>query len=142
MQIEIDGVTYRTLQKLNAKQQLHIARRIMPILAGLGQGRAILGPGGEITDTTMFSAMAPIAQVLSEMKDEEIDYVLDRCLSVVQRQDPATQTWAPVATVHGHLMFEDMDMTAMLRLAVEVIQENLGGFFSAPLPQASGGDLS
>ena len=117
--VEVGGQKYR-IGRIDARKQFHVARRLAPLLAGMGS----------VADKNAgFAAfLGPLTDALSGMSDEDVDYVLDACLSVCQRLQPNGQG-APIVSRGGGLMFEDIDMGQMIRLAVKVIQENLGGFF-------------
>jgi hypothetical protein len=117
--VEINGQSYR-IGRLDAKKQFHVARRLAPLLAGLG--------GALKPEAKGFAELvSPIAEALAKMSDEDTDYVLDTCLMVVQRQQG--EGWQNVMVKGGGLMFQDIDLPTMLRLAVAVIQQNLGSFF-------------
>lgn len=118
-EFEINGVQYRS-DRMDAKKQFHVARRLAPLLAGLGG--AIKGEKAGFAEF-----VGPIADAVSKMSDEDTDYVIDACLRVVQRQQG--QTWQAVTSRGGDLMFDDIDLPVMLRLTVAVIQQSLGGFF-------------
>ncbi|MFM0044125.1 phage tail assembly chaperone [Paraburkholderia sediminicola] len=116
--VEVGGHQYR-IGRIDARKQFHVARRLAPLLAGMG-GAPDRGEG--------FAAfLGPLSDALSGMSDEDVDYVLDACLGVCHRIQPSGHP-APVMTRSG-LMFEDIDMGQMIQLAIKVIQENLGGFF-------------
>lgn len=120
-EIEINGVQYRS-DRMDAKKQFHVARRLAPLLAGLG--------GALKGDKAGFSEfIGPIAEALSKMSDEDTDYVIDACLRLVHRRQG--EVWQAVTTRSGDLMFDDIDLPVMLRLTVAVIQQSLGGFFPA-----------
>jgi hypothetical protein len=118
--VEVGGQKYR-IGRIDARKQFHVARRLAPLLAGMGS----------VPDKSAgFAAfLGPLTDALSGMSDQDVDYVLDVCLGVCQRMQPNGHP-APVM-VRGGLMFEDIDMGQMIQLAVKVIQENLGGFFPA-----------
>lgn len=119
--VEVGGQKYR-IGRIDARKQFHVARRLAPLLAGMGESALADKAGG-------FAAMVgPLTTALSSMSDEDVDYVLDACLYVCQRIQPNGQG-APVIARSGGMMFEDIDMGQMIQLAVKVIQENLGGFF-------------
>lgn len=127
---EVGGQQYR-IGRLDAKKQFHVARRLAPLLAGLGG--ALQGESKGFAEL-----VAPIAYALSKMSDEDTDYVIDTCLAVIQRQ--SNNQWASVMVRNGGLMFQDIDMAQMLQLTVAVIQGNLGNFFpagSSPTSQAA-----
>ena len=73
--------------------------------------------------------LAPISEVVGSMSDEDANYIIFSCLSVVKRQSD-TGGFSPVVAGNNQLMFQDIDMITMLRLSVEVIRENLRGFFT------------
>jgi hypothetical protein len=120
MEFEIAGNTYRA-GKLDAFKQFHVSRRLAPVLGGLA-----MVAGGE--QDRLSALLQPITEAVARMSDTDCDYILQTCLGVVQRQQGST--WAPVfAAGRGALMFEDIDLSAMMQIAVKVIQDNLGGFF-------------
>ena len=45
--------------------------------------------------------------------------------------------WSPMM-IKGALMFQDLQLPALLQLVGAVIQENLGSFFPAALPTSPG----
>lgn len=116
--------------KLDVFTQLHITRRLAPMVA------AILSGGKDLTlDTVLTVAATKIADSLSNMSDQDMDFVIKACLSVCKRRQVVgdTEAWAPVMP-NGHLAFQDMDIGSMLGLTVNVIQENLGSFFPTAPP--------
>jgi hypothetical protein len=139
--LEINGVTYRT-GKLDAFKQLHVARRIAPLLGKVGPALAGFaaaqapGEGGmppappSLDDLSRL--LAPVADALAALPDADCNYVLQTCLSVCQRQLPGQAGWQVVwNAAAGQLQFQDLDLPTMMRLALRVIQDNLSGFFPA-----------
>lgn len=131
MEIILNDQTY-SVGKLDALKQFHIMRRLAPILATVGMSLTELkrmdsnvGEGME----SFMPLLGPISDVLGKMSDEDTNYILFSCLSVVKRQAP-TGGFSPVTTGNNQLMYQDIDMVVMIRLAVEVVRENLRGFFS------------
>jgi len=119
MEFEISGQTYRS-GKLNARKQFHVARRLAPVLGGLADASAA---GAE----SFSKFLQPIADAISHMSDADCDYVLDNCLAVVSRQQGTA--WAPIMASSKAIMFDDIDVGVMLKIAAKVIQGNLGNFF-------------
>ena len=147
MELELAGQRYRS-SKLNAIEQFNVVRRIAPVLSGLGESFDIIPtPNGQDeanpqqTEANVWSALAPVADALSNMPDDHVSYVLKLCLGKCQRLDEHTQTWARITTPSGEIIYQDIDVSVMMQLVVSIIQENLGSFFSAPLPQTSGEGL-
>jgi hypothetical protein len=120
MEFDIAGNTYRA-GKMDTFKQFHVSRRLAPVLGGLA---AVAG--GDVKDFTAF--LQPIADAIARMSDADCDFILQSCLGVVQRQQG--NAWSPVFAGAGKaLMFDDIDLGVMLQIAVQVIQDNLGGFF-------------
>jgi hypothetical protein len=118
--------------KLDAMRQFHVMRRLAPLLPELaGAG---LKPGGD-----PLAILEPLARIVSTMQDADVEYVLNSCMAVVERQQSGG-AWAKIQAAPGALMFPDIDMAAMLAIAWQVLQHNLSGFF-AGLPQGSPGEV-
>jgi hypothetical protein len=121
--------TYR-FRKMNAFDQLHVMRRLAPLISKLGK----------LSDLTMDSAFGPIASAMSEMPDSDVNYILEKCLAVVDRRLP-DGSWMRVWNKDARQMqFEDLQLSDMLQLTGRAISENVGGFLggspalsSAPL---------
>ena len=126
------GVTYQA-GKLDAMRQFHVTRRLAPFLPKLA-GAGLPSDPGSLSQAAVFAFLEPLAACVAAMSDADAEYVLHTCLSVVERRQDAGG-WAKVMA-GGRLMFEDMDMAAMLVCAFHVLQHNLSGFFAA-LPSAS-----
>jgi len=123
MDIVIGDATYRT-GRLDARRQFHVVRRLAPVLSSLSD---LSGLGSESLE-----ALEPLARAVAGMVDADADYVINKCLGVVERRQPSGG-WARVMS-GDKLMFEDLDMAAMLRLVWAVLEDNLSGFF-ADLPR-------
>lgn len=140
LEIELNGNRY-SIGRLSAMQQFHVSRRIAPIIPTLipvflqMRSKGMPGNIGGMADADlegMADALKPLAEGLAGLKDDDTEYVIGTCLSVVQRQQPTG--WARVwALEQKRLMFEDMDLSVMLPLAVRVITTNLGPFISGML---------
>lgn len=152
MEVKIGAFTYRG-GRLDARKQFHVGLKIAPAYAALAVARARAAEAmpkpklvanqepkeGEEEQTEddaaanvamaeMFKAMA---DAFASMSEADVNFILNSCLSVVERQEGTV--WGKVIASNGGLMFEkDMDFQVMMRLAMEVIKENLGPFFAAP----------
>jgi hypothetical protein len=138
-ELEIEGNNYR-IGKLNPFEQFHIVRRVAPVLVSLGEIQSKMQKieNGEEPDEGLFAKFGGLANIVSQMPDDDVDYVLKLCLRVAKRIDSNGN--APVLSPSGKLMYEDINMTVMLKIAFETIDENLGGFMKGAdqsLPQAS-----
>lgn len=121
--LTIAGVQYQ-VGKLDARRQLHVARRVMPIMGSLV---ALMQTQGQVT---VQAALPAMAEQLAAMPDADVDYVVTTCLSVCQRKNELHGGgWGAVQASNGRLMFDDIGLGEMLQLVAAVIQENIGGFF-------------
>lgn len=113
--------------KLSAFQQFHVARKLGPMLAKMAPSAQVNGEA-----TSVLSLMAPMLDALSQASEADCDYVLQRCLSVVQRHQ-GNNAWAPIWNdAAKRFQFEDIDMVTMLEIAVQVLMDNLGNFTNVP----------
>lgn len=121
MELELDGHTYR-VGKLDARAQFHIVRRLAPVLGELAP--ALQGGKGGL------DALPPIATAVAKLSDADADYCIFGLLKVVSRKQPNGLGWGPVST-ENLLMYDDIGMTQMLKLAWEALTFNISGFFTA-----------
>ena len=121
MELELDGHTYR-VGKLDARAQFHIVRRLAPVLGELAP--ALQGGKGGL------DALPPIATAVAKLSDADADYCIFGLLKVVSRKQPNGLGWGPVST-ENLLMYDDIVMTQMLKLAWEALTFNMSGFFAA-----------
>jgi hypothetical protein len=127
IETNIDGKNYR-VDKLPAIPQLHVARKIAPLIPpAIGPFLAINGMKGGIDKNlpNIMSELQPFADALATLPDADAEFVLSTCLGVVRRQNG--DQWVPIWR-NGQTMFEDMDLGVMLRLTVRVIIDSLGPF--------------
>lgn len=120
--VTIGPHTYR-IGKLDAFSQLHVARKLAPLLTGLQK----------VSELTLDEALPPILNSLSQMSDSDVEYVLTKCLSVVSRALPGgVAGWQPIWNSHAKRpQYEDIELPEMVQLAGQVIQRSLGGFLGA-----------
>lgn len=124
MDVELNGVEYR-LEKIDARRQFHVMRRLSPMLAELSEAVS----GGKGSD----EILSPLANALSKMTDADADYCLITLLTGARRKQGTT--WSKVV-VDDQLMFADISMADMLQLAFKAFQLNFDSFFQS-LPQIS-----
>lgn len=145
-QIEVNGRLYRAL-RMPPREQLHVFRRLSPLVGSMGM--AVLGlldddkPKEQVI-LEMASQVGPMAEVLSQMADAQVDYVMDACLTRVERMD-TDEKWHPIYVPGGRgivpMYAVDVDLGAEMRLVAEVIKLNLMPFF-VQLSGASASSLS
>lgn len=148
--LELGGHTYR-VRRMDAFKALHVQRKLAPILLALSRGAAAQAehleslPAGTKAEEpaaedkkeeaslspeaigAIGRVMLPVAEAIAALKDEEAEYIIKTCLSVVDRK--VNDTWAPMIAKGGRLMYEDLSPGEMISLARAVIRENLGDFF-------------
>ena len=106
--------------KLDAKRQFHVVRRLLPCLAGFTEEN--------ISDA---EAIKGFMNAVGGIEDEQLDYVIDNCLAVVECQDGGA--WAaitcPLPNGRRTMQYQDIGMAEMLTIVYHVIKHNLSGFF-------------
>lgn len=134
-EVDVGGQTY-SLGQLTTFQQLHLSRKIAPLLPPLIPAYLALGDE-TVNQTKLVEIMEPLAGELAGMPDAQIEYVLATALSIVQRRQG--DAWAPVWSASGHtLMFSDIGLDTALRLVYEVIMDQLGPFIGGFLQRSPG----
>ncbi|WP_277561376.1 phage tail assembly chaperone [Acinetobacter beijerinckii] len=133
--LEIAGYEYQ-IGKLNALDQLHVSRRIAPIIPTIAPLLIKLVETG-LTDIkegeqldveelkTLAPTFLPFAEALSSMTDENTEYVLSKCMSVVRRKTESgyAAVWRGKAPA-----YDDMEMSEILPLVIAVLRTSLGNF--------------
>ncbi|MGN4188688.1 phage tail assembly chaperone [Burkholderia gladioli] len=133
-EIELGGQRYQ-IGRMSAMQQFHVSRRIATVLPPLI--RAYLSMGASDKPLTknlalLATSIEPVMEALSQLKDDDAEYVVGSCLAVVERQH--MNGWAKVwSAQHRTALFDDVDMSSMLVLTGHVIVETLGPFISGLL---------
>lgn len=144
-EFELDGRHFRA-QRLNARQQFHLSRRLAPLLPPIGrmlvakgEGDSILlaqfmsGEGSAAGAAKLLELAEPVALALAGMKDEDADKIFEETLCSVQVESPsAPGTWLPVWISKGNssLLPELNDFSALVPIILRVVALNLGNFTS------------
>ena len=111
--MEINGKEYR-LATLNAMTQFHVSRRIMPILASMaGEG----------------DMMTKILRAVSELSDEDSEYVIGKCLTGCLRKRDDDKGWTKIYN-NGQFLFDDIKLGEIIKLTMATLEENLSDFFT------------
>ena len=134
-----------TIGRLNALDQFHVSRKIapivptlMPIITEVAKGdlsKAIesieLGDNNELGSLEpLAQALEPFMEAFAKMPEDDVNYVIHKCLSVVKRS-------SSVVCRGQTIMFDDLDMGQILPLFVAVIRVSLGNFIQGLLMKAS-----
>ena len=134
IEFELAGKTYRA-QKLPALMQFNVSKRLAPLLTPLVPVFIeATKPGGLGRDLDgLAHLLQPVAESFSKMPDEDSDYVLNLCLSVVTRRE--SENYASIWNAQAKRpMFADLDdMNLLLQIVARVIQDSLGPFFQGLL---------
>lgn len=142
--IPIGGHDY-SIGRLNALDQLHVSRKIapivpniMPILTEVAKGdlEKVIesiesGENEELGELEpLAQALEPFTDAIAKMPEDDVNYVIHKCLSVVKRGGAAVCR-------NNTIMFDDLDMNHLLPLTIAVIRMNLGNFIQDLLMKAS-----
>lgn len=124
-EVQLEDHTYR-IGRLNAIQQWEIFRRLGPVLPMLSSE---LRDGIAATPGARW-IMSAVSGMLSQLKQEDSDFILHAALAATERFDPTVQRWFPVVGMNGTgLMYQDIGLLTMLELMDRAIQENMRDFF-------------
>ncbi len=134
MEITFKDADYR-IGKLNVFDQLKVARKLLPVLAGIVGDFRKLQEGGNALETVL----PKIARTLSDLSEEDCNAILSPCLQVVSRSH--MKSWVPVMNQQV-LAFDDIDLMTLLQLVARVVADSLGNFLqelpgSQPQDQAA-----
>lgn len=136
----VSGVTYSSA-KMDAMTQMHIVRRLTPILNGL---RASMFDG----DLDPLKAAMPIVEQIGTMDDAQIEYIVAACMRLVRMKQPQDKGWTPVWSESAKCpLFDTIGAFELLAISANVIRSELSSFFdgldrnfnpgSQPSPQSS-----
>ncbi|SCC65850.1 phage tail assembly chaperone [Kosakonia oryziphila] len=135
MEFTTNGVEYRAA-KLTVFDQLKVSRKLLPLIAKLVSDAAILKNAvkdkkadKEHIFKTLETVLPKIADALADMPDESVNAILHPCLKVVMRKSTAGN-WTAIF-VEDQLMFDDIDLFAMLGIVGRVVVDNMGNFLHA-----------
>ncbi|WP_435927461.1 phage tail assembly chaperone [Dryocola sp. BD613] len=120
MEITFKETDYR-IGKLNVFDQLKVARKLLPVLAGIVGDFRKLQEGGNALETVL----PKIARTLSDLSEEDCNAILYPCLQVVSRSH--MKSWVPVMNQQT-LAFDDIDLMTLLQLVARVVADSLGNF--------------
>lgn len=143
IEFEIGGQRYRA-EKLDAFKQLHVSRKIAPIVPKLLPMFLKFSEQGDSMKedlTGMAEAFEPLAQALADMPDADCEYVFNACLGVVARNQLGN--WASIWNQNARsLMFDDIDLGVMVQLTAKVIWDSLGNFIRGLLANKGAGQTA
>ncbi|MDD2775510.1 MAG: hypothetical protein PHU06_06115 [Gallionella sp.] len=153
-EFEINGRTFRST-KMNVFEQLHVARKLLPLLGTLMDqfneadfksaeldapepvDEVDVAAPSPASRKTMAKVITAIGTALSNLSQEDTESVLGSCLSVVtirQAKDSWVKIWNKEAK---RLQFEDLTLIDLLLISQKVIEENVGNFFPGAAPSTA-----
>lgn len=138
---EAGGQRYRITGKLNAIQQLHIVRRLAPLVSAFaGVDLAALRPEEQALDpergtAAMQQLLGPLAEGVAKLSDGDTEYVLAACMTLVQRDLGGGAGWGPVWNPQAKAMqYDDVGFVELMQIVGRVLLANMGDFGSALRP--------
>ena len=141
MELKLNSQVYYT-GKLSAFAQLHLSRRLAPFVGGLV---ALSGSDLKLTKNAagawdfegdMEQALTPFLEGIANMKDEDVEYIVNACLDVAHRKNTGGTTGQAPVRQNGVMMFE-IPLHLMLWITYHTIRENMTDFFTE-LPSLPG----
>lgn len=133
---EVGGHTYRA-GKLDAFRQFHVVRRMAPVLSSFSEITRAASAAQSGDPAAIIEAVSPLLNVVAQMPDDHVNYVLGTCLSICQRKMPGDTGWARVWNADAQRpQFDDIDMMVMVQIVAMVLSAELSGFFRG-LPSTS-----
>lgn len=130
------GAHHYRVGRLDARKQFDIARRLGYVLTMLGAEK-----NAEFKPTPENFARI-ILVTAGQVPQADMDTALSICLGVIKRKIPGEQGWAAIATSTGAMMFEDIDMPAMLEMVWRVVSAHRMVDFLSVSGHSSGGPKS
>jgi hypothetical protein len=159
LEFELDGIRFRA-EKLSAIQQLHLSRKVAPLLPPIAplvvQAQKKLEEKekankekNEEEEFTLDDIMSlvelaqPFADAFADMEDKDIEKIFLLTLTSVKVQtDEARDVWMPlwIPGSNRPAGFEQLnDLSKLLPIVVRVIIHNLGNFINGLLTRRKGG---
>lgn len=131
MECKIGEHTYK-IGKLGTFDAFEVARKMAFALTGIALIKA------EGTSSAKFKQA--LCALAGNVPSSDVDRATMICLSAVTRQQPGGVGWAPVSSSASGMMFEDIDLDAMLELVWKVLEVNKLPDFFVIAPSTSDGN--
>lgn len=135
-EVQVGEHTY-SIRKLDPITQLHLVRRLAPVLVSLG---VTVGEDGKPKVDNPFAMLQPATAALADMSDANFDFVVKTCLGATFRK--TAEGFRPVMPGGVNMFSGDMEGGDILQLVWEVGKVNLEGFIRtfqslAPKPKSA-----
>lgn len=160
LEFEIDGIKFRA-EKLSAIQQLHLSRKVAPLLPPMAplvvqaqkkledKEKSSKETNKDDTEFTIDDIMSlvelaqPFADALADMEDKDIEKIFLLTLTSVKVQtDASRDVWMPlwIPGANRPAGFEQLnDLSRLLPIIIRVIIHNLGNFINGLLTRRKEG---
>lgn len=144
--MEIRGKEYE-FKRLDAFQQLYIAKRIAPVfgsLIGVFKKCASIDEASKsfkIDQEKFFESLEELGEVLSRLSDENLQFTVINLLKSVRRKDVGGMMSPVVAS--DMIMFKDISdhLPTMIELSGRALMANGGDFFEMLSSRSKDGSL-
>jgi hypothetical protein len=131
------------LNKINAFDQFHIAKKLSPVL---GELFPVLGKMSGMTKEKLedpkfleekLGDFSPVLAAFSKLPDEDADRILIGLCSAVEMHQPEFNSWARVAK-SGQMMIQDLELPTLLNIAGRAFAYNVSSFFALGIQSSRG----
>lgn len=148
----IDGVPYKS-GLFDGKRQIHVMKRLLPAFTALSgvageigaiafppplaadaeaalsdEDRATVAAAHQVAMSHLALILAPVTERLAALSDADVDFILDNCYEVTERQAVNAETWTPL-TKSGDKA--DRKFATRLQVAWHVVGENFADMFAS-----------
>lgn len=121
VEFEVGAYRYRSAP-LSAMDQVHLVRRLAPILTALREA----AQSGDA-----LGMIGPAVEALGSMPDEAVDYVINACMAGVSRQKPGDTGWAKVWQPSvKRPVFDDISGFELISITANVVMAEVGPFWA------------
>jgi hypothetical protein len=124
-EFQIKDISFKT-RPMDLFKQIQVLRRIGPFVPDMIITYRAMEKGATPIDAAI--VMGPdILKVFSAMKDEDVQYIVQNCLEIVQF-NKGGEIWNPLMT-SGRLNSLDVDLFLTGQIVWKVLEDNLRPFF-------------
>lgn len=135
LQFELHGHGFRA-DKLNAREQFHLSRKLAPLLPPLAPlfEKVVNEGGADALKASVFEFLGSagaFADALATMKDADADAIFNLTLGSVQvKTSDSPEVWMPLWVAGGNkpIVADLNEFSKLLPVVVRVVQYNLGNF--------------
>ncbi len=123
-EFELNGENYK-IDKIPAMEQIQLFWKVMPLFSKMLPSMPSTEPGTSIDLKSV--DMTLVLDAIASMSSENLDYVINKCLSYVRRKDHGVYNRIDI---NGKLAYEDINGMDMLNITMNVLLYTLEDFFS------------